>query len=118
MRAELWFFGDNDRIDVRDAQPAPRHQAANVFEEPQAIGALPFRIGIRKMSPDVAHPGRAEQSIANSMHQYVTIGMAHWPLIEGHLNAAKNKWPASRKPVQIVPDACAAQCRVAPTARS
>jgi len=65
VRAQLRFFGDDDRIDVRYSEAPFNQQIAHALQKSQARNILPFRVGIRKMSADIAKPRCAEQGVTD-----------------------------------------------------
>src|SRR6266481_4524526 len=54
MRAEFRFFDDDDGIHVLDCQMLFVEKFARVFEEHQAVRALPLGIAVWKMRADIS----------------------------------------------------------------
>jgi len=78
-----------------------------MLQKNHAVRALPLRIRIRKMRPDISQPRRPQQRIAHRMRQHVPIRMPHRPFAERHFNPADNQFPAAFQPVQVVSDSAA-----------
>src|SRR5260370_21669782 len=104
MRAQLRFFGDEDRSHVRYAELAFSQQMADALQKSQARHILPFRIGIREMRADVAQASRAEQRVANRVCQRIAVGVSHGSFVERNFDAAEYKFAAFRKAVKIMSD--------------
>jgi hypothetical protein len=62
--AEFRLFKDDDGVYVLDGKMFFIEEFAGVFEEDEAIGILPFGIGVWKMRPDIAESGGAEERVA------------------------------------------------------
>jgi hypothetical protein len=84
---------------MHDPQPARIEQISRMLQEPQTRRALPLRIGVRKMSSDVSKPSRAQQRVAQSMRQHVTVGMTHGTLIERNFDPADHQLAPFGQPV-------------------
>src|SRR5258707_15673609 len=107
MRPQLRLLRDHDRIDVLNRKMFFSQQLLRMFQENQTIRALPLRIRVRKMSPDIPKPGRTEQRIAKRMRQHIAVRMSHRASDEGQLNPAHNQFSPSFQPMQIEPKAAA-----------
>ena len=83
MRTELGFFHDHHGVDVIDPKALIVQQFAGMFEEQQAVGALPSGIRVGKVPTDVAEPGSSEQSVAQGVRQNIAIGVARWTFVKG-----------------------------------
>src|ERR1700730_11589332 len=81
-----------------------------MFQEQQAVGALPLRIAIRKVCPNIPEPRRTQQRIANRMRQHVAIRVPRRPLIERQRNPPNDEGPARFQPVQVVTYASTRGC--------
>src|ERR1700730_72012 len=76
VRAEFWFFGDDHGVYVLDREVIFVEKFAGVLKKEKAVRALPFGIGVRKMSADVTEASGAENCITQGMRQNISIGVA------------------------------------------
>ena len=88
---ELWFFGDDNGIDVLDGEVFFVEKLAGVLEEEEAVGTLPFAIAIGKVGADIAKTSGAKERVAKGMREHIAIGMANGPFVKGEFDAADDK---------------------------
>ena len=105
MGPELGAFENHDNIDMLDAKMLSGEQLLDVFQEQEAVSAFPLGFVVGKMGADVAEAGGSEQRVAQCMRDHIAIGMADGPFIEGHLDAADDKFAAFAEAVQVVANA-------------
>src|SRR5258707_337667 len=75
-----------------------------MLQKNQTVRALPLRIRIRKMRPDISQPGGPEQRIAKRMCQHISIRMPHRPFVKRQLNPANNQLPPPLHPNHFLPN--------------
>src|SRR6266850_580951 len=107
IRPQLRLLEDHHRVHVFDREFLLFKKLLGMFEEQQAVGALPLRIAIRKMRADISEPRRTKQRIAKRMRQHVAVRVPHRPLVERQLHPANDKLSPRFQPVQVVADAAA-----------
>ena len=107
VRAEFWFFGDDDSIHVLNFEAFLVEEFAGVFEKLEAVGALPFGIGVGKMRTDIAEGGCAEKRVAHGVGENIAIGVTDWALVEWKSDASNDEWAACCEAVEVVADAAA-----------
>lgn len=56
------------------------------------------------MAADITQSGRAKKSVADSVRQCVTIGMAFRSHFKRNFDAAENQLSAADKPMHIIPE--------------
>ena len=66
---------DDGAIKVRNTQPALRQGITHAPKQNAAVDIAVLLVRIRKVSADIAEPGRTEQGIAHRMHQHVPVRM-------------------------------------------
>src|SRR5574338_1702429 len=76
IRAYLWRFEQDCRIDVDDVQAALADQPHHTREQLQTVRAAPLRILIRKVYADIAFAQRAENRIGYRVGQRVRVRVA------------------------------------------
>src|SRR5580704_10748301 len=102
VRAEFRLFGNDHGIDVLNDQLLLVVELADMLEEDQAVGTLPLGIGVRKMCADVAETGRAEQGIAKSVGQHVSIGVTDRTFIKGEFDTTDDEFAPCFEAMEIV----------------
>jgi hypothetical protein len=78
-----------------------------MFQEEQAVRALPSRIRVGKVRANVAQPGSAEQRVTESVRQNVAVGVSDRSFVKWEFHPANDQLPAFRETVQIVANAAA-----------
>ena len=84
-----------DGIHVLDGEILLCQQFPSVLQKKQAVRALPFRIVIRKMLPDIAQSRRSKERITKRMRQHISIRVTRRPLVERQFYPANNQFPPS-----------------------
>ena len=101
VRRELRRLRDDRGIDVADLVAARVDQRRNVAQEHAAVGALPPRVGVRKVRTDVAQRERAQQRVADRVQQHVGVGMPGEPARMRDRDAAQHERPALDQRVHV-----------------
>jgi hypothetical protein len=107
VRAEFRLFEDHHGVDMFYGEVLFIEEFACVFQEDEAIRALPFRIRVREMRTDVAKASGAKKRVAQRVGQNVAIGMAYRTFIKRQLDAAYDEFAALLKAMQVVANAAA-----------
>jgi hypothetical protein len=107
VRPELWFFRDDDRVDVFNREMLFVKQSSRVFEEKQAVRAFPLWIGIRKMRSNIAESSGAEQRIAHGMRQHIAIRVSDRSFVKGQLDPTNNQFSPFREAMEVISNAAA-----------
>jgi hypothetical protein len=92
---------------MNDAQLFLVEQFPGVFQEHEAVRALPLRIGVGEMRANVAEPGGSEECIAQSVGQNITIGMADRAFIEWNLDSPDDQLASFGETVEVVANSAA-----------
>ena len=99
---QLRTLQNHGRIDMGNGKSLHRGQIANMLEELKAVGALPSRIGIRKMHPDIPLRDRPQNGVRNRMREDVGIRMAVEAERMRYFHAAEHELSALDEPMDIV----------------
>jgi len=102
MSAQAGFLGNNSGIHVAGSEsPLPQFRY-DLAQEDAAVDSLQLRIGIGKMSADIAQPGRTQQGIAQGMDEHIPIRMRDQPLFVRNGDAAQHHMIPITEPVGII----------------
>ena len=72
-----------------------------MLDEQTARGALPSRVGARKVLAHVPGRGGAEQGVADGVEDAVAVGMAFEAAVEGDVHSAQQERPARDQTVGV-----------------
>src|SRR6185437_4131350 len=89
-RRELRPLRKHRHIGVSYAELAGAQHVHDRTHEAFAVGALPARIGVLEVLPDVAEPGRPEQRIGKRVQHDVAVGVRHDAMGMRHTHAAQH----------------------------
>ena len=103
VRVEFGFLQHDRHVDVADLVARAAHHFEYLSQQNFAVDALPLRIFVGKMVPDVAKVGRAEQRIAENVANDVGVGMALGTLRVRDQNAAEPEGAIGDELVDVVP---------------
>lgn len=84
----LGFLHTQANVYVAHAIALFRYQFSRFLKKNQTVDAFIGRIRIGKMPADIAQGQRAQQGIANGMHQYIGIRMPVQALFKRHIDTA------------------------------
>ena len=101
----FWLLKKNCRIEVDDLKSILFEKTADELKQAQARYVHVLRVCIREMFADVAKCSCAEQSVAESMHKYICIGMTSQTELVLDSNSSEDELSAGYECVDIVPDA-------------
>ena len=90
------------------AESAPRDDRGGPPQQVEARRTLPLRVGIGKMTADVAGRRGAEDGVGHRMADDVGVRVAEQPALERNRHAAEDQRTALHQPMQIVAGAGAA----------
>src|ERR1019366_1551937 len=98
---KLGALENHRRIHVHDGIANFGGQISSVLQKLQAIGALPARVSIGKVHPDVPQGGRSQQCVRDGMRKYVGIGVSFQAELGRNRYAAQNQRPAGHDAMNV-----------------
>ena len=102
MRSQLRALENHYSVDVLDRKMLFVEKLARVFEENQAVGALPLWIVVWKMRANVTQPGSAKQRIAKRMGEHVAIGMPDGSFVKRDFDSTDDEFSALSEPMKVI----------------
>ena len=105
MREKLGRLGDHGGVHIDDLAFAKLDQPRRFIQENAAPGALPARVGVGEEMADIRLAQRAEDRIANRVHQHVGIRMPVQTLRVRNLHAAQDQFSPLDQGMHIIADA-------------
>ena len=105
MRRDLRLLCNERGVDVDDAPLAKLHLPRRLLEKSFTRLIFPARIGVRKKVPDVRLAQRAQQRVADGVHQNVGVRVTVESLGVRDFDAAENELPPRDQLMNIVTDA-------------
>ena len=105
VRINLGFLRDDGCIHVHDFAFALGNLLRGCFKKYLAGRAFPARVGVRKKMADVRFAERAEERIANRVHERVRVRMAVQALGVRNLDAAEDEFASRDQRVNVIANA-------------
>ena len=100
---QLGLFGDDDDVHIEhDIAGCGQLSPTGRAEQRDAVGILPRRIRIGKVTTDITRARRAKDRVGDSVTHGVGVRMPGEPLVERDRDAAKHEPSARHESVQVV----------------
>ncbi len=102
IRQQLRLLRDHRHVDVRHRVAGLANRRDRAFQQLDAVGALPFRIGIGKHPADVAGAGRAKDRVRHRVTDNVGIGVSVETELEWNRDAGEDQRTSRNQAMQVV----------------
>ena len=98
---EPWLLRNDRDVEIDELEFLAPDDAQNVREKLGTGNTFIARIGIRKMSADVALADRAQKRVHDRMEQNIGVRMAGQTGVMRNFDSAEDEFPATAKPVHV-----------------
>ena len=98
---DLRRLGEDREVGVGDAPALAAQERDDGLEEPDAVRALPLRVGVGEEVPDVAERGGAEERVHQRVRRRVGVRVAEEAEGELELDAAQDEPPPRDEAVDV-----------------
>src|SRR5277367_5599313 len=105
VRINFWRLCNDRCVHVHDFSISQRDDACGFLQKNLARHIFPARVGVREKMADVRFAERAEERIADGVHERVGVRMAVETLRVRNLDAAEDEFASRDQRVNVVADA-------------
>ena len=104
VREDFGCFRDHRGVHVDDLAVTKPGQARGFVQEYAAPRPLPARVGVGEKRPDVLLAQRAQESVAQRVHQDVRIRVALQSFAMRNLHTAQDEFASGNQRMHVITD--------------